>query len=151
MSRVQDKICFIRDLVISNDFAKLKFHKMTMLNLKEEIHRHVAKKTNDYNYQLDFTSQDLRELAQDIKSLLKKWETKMCPEKNIKKIQKDVIENKIFLDPFYNEVIPIMIARTENIQPLTELLNLIEYHAVFLYFLEEASNDKFALEYTERL
>jgi hypothetical protein len=43
-----------------------------------------------------------------------------------------------------------MTARAGNIQALTEFLSLVEYHAVFLYMVEEASNDKFALEYTER-
>lgn len=120
------------------------------MKLKEEIHRHIAKKAKDYNYELDFTSQDLRELAQDIHSLFKKWDTALCPEKNIKKLLKNMKDNQIDINPFYEQAIPIMTARTENMQALTELLSLVEYHATFLYMVEEASNDKFALEYTER-
>lgn len=150
MTKLLDKICKVRDLVTSKDYGKLKFYNMEILKLKEEIHRHIAKKTKDYNYELDFTSQDLRELAQDIHSLFKKWDTALCPEKNIKKLLKDMKDNQININPFYEQAIPIMTARIENTQALTELLSLVEFHAVFLYMGEEASNDKFALEYTER-
>lgn len=58
---------------------------------------------------------------------------------------------------FYNmqilklkEEINRQITKKENSQALTELLNLVEFYAVFLYMVEEASNDKFALKYTER-
>lgn len=150
MSKLLDKICFIRDLVTSKEYGKLKFHKMKMCELKEEIHRQIKKKHEDPKYELDFAAQDLRELAQDIRSLLKRWGTLMCPEKNIKELLKNVKNNQIDMDPFFTKTIPIMIARTENIQALTELLSLLEYHAVYLYMLEEASNDSLALNYTER-
>ena len=150
MTKLIDQICKVRDLLTSKDYGKLKFYNMQILKLKEEIHRHIAKKAKDYNYELDFTSQDLRELAQDIHSLFKKWDIALCPEKNIKKLLKNMKDNQIDINPFYEQAISIMTARTENMQALTELLSLVEYHAVFLYMLEEASNDKFALEYTER-
>lgn len=150
MTKLLDKICKVRDLVTSKDYGKLKFYKMEILKLKEEIHRHIGKKAKDYSYELDFTSQDLRELAQDIHGLFKKWDTALCPEKNIKKLLKDMKNNQININPFYEQTIPMMTARMENIQALTELLNLVEYHAVFLYMVEEASNDTFALKYTER-
>ena len=44
-----------------------------------------------------------------------------------------------------------MTYRRDNIQILTELRSLLEYHSVFLYFLEEASGDELALKYTERV
>lgn len=150
MSKLLDKICFIRDLVTSKEYGKLKFHKMKMYEVKEEIHRQIKKKHEDPKYELDFTAQDLRELAQDIRSLLKRWETLMCPEKNIKELLKKVKNNQIDMDPFFTKTIPIMTARTEAIQPLTELLNMLEYHAVYLYMLEEACNDSLALNYTKR-
>ena len=150
MTKLLDKICKVRDLVTSKDYGKLKFYNMEILKLKEEIHRHIAKKAKDYNYELDFTSQDLRELAQDIHSLFKKWDTALCPEKNIKKLLKDMKDNQVNINPFYEQTIPIMTARKENTQALTELLILLEYHAELLYRVEEASDDKFALDYTER-
>lgn len=151
MTKLLDKICKVRDLVTSKDYSKLKFYNMEILKLKEEINRQITKKTNDYSYQLDITSQDLRELAQDIRSLLKKWETVMSPEKNIKKLLKEVdADDKIDMDNFYKRVIPIMTARVGSIQAITEFLNIAEFYATFLYMVEEASNDKFALEYTER-
>lgn len=150
MTKLLDKICKVRDLVTSKDYGKLKFYNMQMLQLTNEIHRQVAKKTRDYSYELDFTSQDLRELAQDIHSLLDKWETAMCPEKNIKKILKDVKDGQADLNPFFDTTIPVIKARGQSIKELTELLNMVEYHAVYLYMVEEASNDKFALDFTER-
>lgn len=75
----------------------------------------------------------------------------MSPEKNIKKLLKEVdADDKINMDNFYKRVIPIMTARTGSIQAITEFLNIVEFYATFLYMVEEASNDKFALEYTER-
>lgn len=150
MTKLLDKICKIRDLVTAKDYGKLRFYNMEILKLKEEIHRHIAKKTKDYKHELDFTNQDLRELAKDIHSLLKKWDTAMCPEKNIKKLLKTLENGQIDMNIYYEQTIPIMTARCQNIQALMELLSLIEYYGVYLYMLEEASNDKFALEYTER-
>ncbi len=150
MTKLLDKICKVRDLVTSKDYDKLKFYNVQISNLEEEIHRHIVKKAKDYNYKLDFTSQDLRELAQDIHSLFEKWDTAMCPEKNIKKILKDMKGGQVNLNPFFDATIPVIKARGQSIKELTGLLNMIEYHAVYLYMLEEASNDKFALEYTER-
>ena len=150
MTKLLDNICKVRDLDTSKDYGKLKFYNMEILKLKEEINRQITKKTNDYSYQLDITSQDLRELAQDIHSLFKKWDTALCPEKNIKKLLKNMKDNQIDINPFYEQAIPIMTARAGNIQALTEFLNIVEFYATFLYMVEEASNDKFALEYTER-
>lgn len=151
MSNLLDKICGIRDLVTSKDYGKLKFYNMKIGLLKEEIHRQMTKKAENYSHQLDFTSQDLREMAQDIRTLLKDWSNILNPEENIKAIYADSTEKTINLEPFFKRVIPAMTARTNSIQALTELLSIVEYHAVFLYFIELAAEDKFALEYTERI
>lgn len=151
MSNLLDKICALRDLIASKQYNKLKFHKMQILMLKEEIHRHIKKKLENYSHELDFTSQDLRELAQDIHNMFHDWEEFMNPEKHIKAIHTNIKDNKIDIEPFQNEVIPLMSARTESIQAFAELLSLIEYHATFLYFLELASKDEFAIKYTERV
>ncbi len=151
MSKLLDKICGIRDLVTSKDYSKLKFYNMKMGLLKEEIHRQMSKKAEDYSHQLDFTAQDLREMAQDIRNLLNDWSNILSPDENIKAIYADKEGEKVKLDPFFSRVIPVMTARTNSIQALTELLSLVEYMAVFLYFIEHAAEDEFALEYTERV
>lgn len=83
------------------------------------------------------------------------WEKTMNPEENTKWLYNNAntigTAKQIDMDKYLNKVIPIMQARWEVIQPLTELLNLIEHHAVYLYFLEMASNDEFTIKYTERL
>lgn len=151
MTNLLDNICALRNLIASKQYEKFKFHKMQILQLKEEIHRQVKKKLSNYSHELEFTSQDLRELAQDIHDMFHDWEEFMKPAKHIKAIYTDMQDNKIDIRPFQNEVIPLMMARTESIQAFAELLSLIEYHATFLYFLELASNDKFAINFTERL
>lgn len=151
MTKLLDKICFIRDLITQKQYTKLKFYKYHIQQLKEEIHRQLKKKSQDYSYELEFTSQDLRELAKDIRDMLKRWENVMNPERNIKEVHKKRDGNIININLFSEKVIPIMKTRTECIQPLMELLNLIEYHSVYLYYIEEASNDEFALTLTERV
>lgn len=151
MTKLLDKICFIRDLITQKQYEKLKFYKYHIQQLKEEIHRQLKKKSQDYSYELEFTSQDLRELAKDIRDMLKRWENIMNPEKNIKEVDKNRTGNQININLYSDKVIPIMKTRTECIQPLMELLSLIEYHSVYLYYVEEASNDEFALQFTERV
>ena len=55
------------------------------------------------------------------------------------------------MNKFMEKTLPIMAYRRDYIQPLTELRSLLEYHAVFLYYIEEISPDDFARTYTERL
>lgn len=151
MSNLLDQICAMRDLVTSKEYNKLKFYKMKILQLKEEIHRQVKKKAEDYSHELEFCAGDLRELAQEINEMLNDWQKIMFPDDNIKSIYENIKDNQIDLQSYQDTVIPIMKTRTEAMQALIELLNLIEYHAVYLYYLEIASNDEFALKYTERI
>ena len=151
MSNLIDKICKLRDILENKDYKKIVYCRKLIQDIFEEIHRNMARKAEDYSYELDFTSQDLRETAQAITDTFKRWDNIMCPEKNIKKLIKNVENGKLNLDIFTNETVPIMAFRRDNTQVLTELRSLLEYHAVFLYFLEEASQDKFALKYTKRL
>lgn len=151
MSNLLDKICALRDLIASKQYSKLKYHKMGILQLKEEIHRQMSKKSQDYKHELEFTSQDLRELAQDMRKMLNEWSEIMNPDENIKAIHADTKDGVININPFIDKVIPIMTTRTISMQALIELLNLVEYHAAFLYFIELAAEDKFAINYTERV
>ena len=146
-----DNICKLRDALSSKEYHKLVYLMPLFKAVFNEMHRHLVRKTKDYKYELDFTSQDLRELAQDIRSLLKRWENLTSPEKNIKALYKTVQGEKLNFNTFTEKMIPILTARRDNIQMLYELLNLCEYHAVFLYYLEIASEDEFALKCTERL
>ena len=150
MAKITDNICKLRDILETKDYSKLKYSYKLIKDIFCEVHRHMAKKSVDYKYELEFTSQDLRELAQDISTAFKRWDDKLCPEKNIKALLKTVVGGKLNFEEFTNNTIPFMEYRRDNIQLLTELRSLLEYHAVFLYFLEETSKDKIALECTER-
>ena len=151
MAKITDKICKLRDILENKNYKQLKYSQRLIADIFGEIHRNMARKSTDYSYQLEFTSQDLRELAQDISTTLKRWDDKLCPEKNIKALLKTVEGGKLSFKKFTNETTPYMAYRRDYIQILTELRSLLEYHSVFLYFLEEASNDELALKYTKRI
>lgn len=156
MSKIIDNICKLRDILEidvlkEHNYIKLNKQRKLFQSTFEDIHKHLSRKTKDYSYELDFTAQDLRELAASIRSVLKHWETLMSPEKNIKALKKLVDDGKLNLEVFTNSKIPILAARRDNVQMMYELLNLCEFHSVFLYYLEYASNDRFAIEHTERL
>lgn len=149
MSKLLDKICILRDIIADKKYDKLRFHTATMLSLKEDIHRQLKKKEVNPEHEIDFTSQDLRELAQELRQTLKYWDDIMCPDDNICKIK---VTNKIIdMTEFSNTTIPVMVARSDSIKSLIELLNIIEYYAVYLYYVEIATNDELVLKCTERL
>lgn len=152
MTQVIDRICKLRDAVTSKNDNKLVFYHGIVDKLADELKRHLQKKVDDYSYELDFTSQDLRELAQDIRSMFKRWDTTMNPEKNIKHIYKnDVTGEHLTLQPHFDKVLPVITARRDNTAKFTELLSLLEHFGVILYYFEIASEDEFAVNCTERL
>lgn len=157
MTKLLDNICKIRDILEFKQYDKLGYIRQLSQSIFDEVHRNMARKSNDYNHELEFTSQDLRETAKAISDTLKRWEEIMNPTKQIKKLSKNALllkeEKKkvINLNDYMVEVLPIMRYRRDYAPMLTELLSLLEYHSVFLYFIEEVSNDEFALKYTERI
>ena len=150
MTKTIDNICKLLDILEYKQYDKLGYVRQLSQAIFDSVHRNIKRKVNDYSYELDFTSQDLRQTAQAITDTFKRWDNLMCPEKNIKKLIKSVKDKKLDLAPFINQTLPIMTYRRDYVQTLTELRNLLEYHSVYLYFLEEASNDEFALKYSKR-
>lgn len=157
MARIIREICKIRDIMISGDDKLISnpryadasgLYERTALKLKDVI----KKKVNEPQYELDITSQDLRELAGDIKAVLKRWEETLDAETNTKwlltLIDKD---RKLNLQPYIDKALPTMIARVDSARYLIGLLNIAEYMAVFLYMLELNTGDEFAINMTERL
>lgn len=157
MSKIIDNICKLCDILEFKQTEKYGYMRQLAQSIFNEVHRHMGKKSTDYSYNLDFTSQDLRQLAKAIGDTIKRWDDIMNPEKQIKKLSKEMLTIKeekkqiIDMNKFTEKTIPVMAYRRDYIQILTELRSLLEYHSVFLYYLEEVSNDEFALKYTERL
>lgn len=157
MTKLLDRICELRDILEQKKYNELGRARMLCDSLFKELHLHMTRKSKDYSYELDFTSQDLRETAKAISDTLKRWEEIMNPTKQIKKLAKDALlikeENKkvINLNNYMTEVLPIMRYRRNYAPMLTELLSILEYHAVFLYYIEDVSNDNFAINFTERV
>ena len=86
MSKIIDNICKLRDILEYKDYKKLGYIRQLCQSIFDEVHRNMARKASDYSYNLDFTSQDLRETAQAISDTFKRWDNIMCPEKQIKKL-----------------------------------------------------------------
>ena len=152
MTQVLDNICKCRD-ILAGDAEKLpRYVKDGALFDKtvNEIHRHISRKSSDYSYELDFTYQDLVEFAEDIHRVIDRWDTHMCPKKNIKALLKTVKDKKLDLKPFCDTRVKTISLRKECMEGLIKALSVLEYHSVFLYFIEEASRDEFALNFTER-
>ena len=156
MSNLLDNICKIRDILELKQYEKLGYIRQISQKIFDEVHRHMKRKSENYSYQLEFTSQDLRETAKAITDTFKRWDNIMNPEKQIKKLAKNALiikeEKKkvINLNNYMDEVLPIMRYRRDYTQVLTELRSLLEYHAVFLYYIEDVSNDEFSIKCTER-
>jgi hypothetical protein len=149
MSKIIDNICKIRDILEYKQYNKLGYIRQLSQSIFDEVHRNIKRKASDYSYELEFTSQDLRETAQAISDTFKRWDNIMNTEKQTKKLAKNADGDRIDMNPFFEEVIPIMQYRRDYTQVLTELRSLLEYHAVFLYYIEEASEDEM-LKYIKR-
>jgi hypothetical protein len=157
MARIIKDICKIRDIMISGDDKLISspwntepsgLYERTSWKLRDVI----KKKVNEPDYELDITSQDLRELAKDIKAVLKRWEDTLDAETNIKWMLTQIDEKRnLNLQPYIDKALPTMIARVDSARFLLGLLNIVEYMAVYLYMLEINCQDKFALKFTERL
>lgn len=157
MSKIQDNICKLCDILDKKDYDKLGYTRQLSQAIFDELHKYMTRKSKDNKYELDFTSQDLRIAAKSISDAFKRWDDIMNPEKQIKRLSKEMLVIKeekkkvIDMNKYMERVLPIMRYRRDYAQGLNELRSLLEYHAVFLYYLEEVSNDEFALKYTERL
>lgn len=152
MTKLLDKICKCRDILTKcpDKLRGYTGHGALFDSTIDDIHNQLRRKATDYSRELDFNSQDLMEFAQDIQSVLKKWETSLCPKKNIKKLIASVVDKKLNLDPFTNEKTEVMALRRDTIECLTRTLSVLEFHSVYLYFLESASGDKWTVEHTNR-
>ncbi len=147
MPKLLDKICFIRNLLEQKQDNKIMYNHGIINTLIEDLNRQSQKKAQDYNHEIDFTAQDLRELAEDIRNTFKRWEYQTNPEKLIKKFkgQTDIDLSSVneTLDKFLNY-------RITNVLPLTRLLCVCEGVAAILYFMELDADDETA-KLTERL
>lgn len=148
MTRLLDNISKLRDILEYKQDSKLVYSHKIINSLTEELTRQAVKKARDYSYEIEFTSQDLRELAKDIRDTFKRWEYQTNPERLIKKfrgVEKvDLTEVNANLDKYLHY-------RSENIVPLTRLLGICEGYGIILYFMELDAGDEFAIKYTERL
>lgn len=149
MTRILDNISKLRDILEHKEDKKIVYSHKLIGDLVEELTRQCVKKARDYSYELEFTSQDLRELAEDIRSTFKRWEYHTNPERLIKKYGKG--KTQVDLSEMNNNLNIYLTYRMQNAIPLLKLLGICEGHGAILYFMELDSEDDFAIRYTERL
>lgn len=148
MSNLIDKICKARDIISSGDSKKIIYYHMKFKQLAEEISRQLAKKVEgSKNYELDFTYQDLQELAEDIKRLIKRWDYATDIKRNILRIKK---QKEFNVSKDLEDFAKVIDIESHNIQSLVSLKLVSEHLAIILYFMEECYEDDFALQYTKR-
>lgn len=152
MTRTLDMLCKCRDAIIQYPERLPTYTSKGNLFDKtiDMIHRQICKKSEDKTRTLDFTAQDLIEFSEDIQALLKRWETNLNPKKNIKALLKTVKDGKLSMHDFCDRTTKIMALRRDSIEGLTRTLSVLEYHSVYLYFIEETQLDEFALKFTQR-
>ena len=148
MTNLIDNICKLRDILENKQDNKIIFNHKIINSLIEELTRQATKKAKDYSYEIEFTSQDLRELAKDIRDTLKRWSDAVIPEKLIKKYGKgkteiDLKEMNDIMNNYFNLIV-------NNVLPLTRLLCICEGHGAILYFMELDADDETA-KLTERV
>lgn len=148
MTNLIDNICKLRDILENKQDSKIIFNHKIINSLIEELTRQATKKAKDYSYEIEFTSQDLRELAKDIRDTLKRWSDAVIPEKLIKKYGKgkteiDLKEMNDTMNNYFNLIV-------NNVLPLTRLLCICEGHGAILYFMELDADDETA-KLTERV
>lgn len=147
MSKLLDKICIIRDLLEQKQDDKIVFNHGIINSLIDELTRQSIKKANDYSHIIEFTAQDLRELAEDIRNTFKRWEYQTNPERIIKKFKG---KSEIDLGEVNKTMNIYLNLRIQNAIPLMRLQGICEGFAVILYFMELDAEDETA-KYTERL
>lgn len=147
MTKLLDKICFVRDLLEQKQDEKLKFNHTVINTLIDDLTRQAVKKSKDYNHEIEFTAQDLRELAEDIRNTFKRWEYQTNPERIIKKFKN---QTEVDLSNVNDTLEKYLNLRTTNVLPLTRLLGICEGFGIILYFMELDADDKTA-KLTERL
>lgn len=147
MAKLLDKICYLRDLLENKQDDKLVFNHGIINSLIDEITRQAVKKAKDYKHEIEFTSQDLRELAEDIRNTFKRWDYQVNPERVIKKFKG---QTNIDLSEVNDNLNKYLSYRIQNALPLLRLQGLCEGQSIVLYFMELDADDETA-KLTERL
>ena len=132
MTKTLDNICKIRDLITVGDYKKilsgLGLFKLTYSLVNRNIERFIK---ND-NYQLDFTSDDLLEMAAECKVFL----SNLNHQINAKKM----VDNILKLDSITDITVRNFTCKYADIftmvAHLTEFHNIIAYSASLLKVLE---------------
>lgn len=141
-SKIINRICTIRDLIVDGDYGNLYKHQMFIEETIQICMRYVKKYIDTRDRLPDFSHLDLLETAEDARIVL----NKLAQEINGNKIIKQLIKNEV-----NNEVIVKFSAemgekfRVRAI--LTELHSFFTYLGVYLKFLEDQNRQETDIGY----
>ena len=144
MAQVISDLCKVRDILASDNDKKIAINHIKYQMLADKIRVNINKKTMDKNFDIDITAQDLRELSEDIKKVLARWETFMNGNNQTAWF---LNQGKVNVTEYQKTIIPYLRARFI----LVALDNLCIFTSTMLYLIEVADEDEFALKHTERV
>ena len=134
MTKLLDKICATRDLLITKDISKIRAKLIPTHRLTDEIKRQVKKFGSDVeHYKLDFTSDDLFEMAEEVKAVITVCERYINPKTRLKKFQEHkTIDDKIFLEYTNTNADHIAVRAV-----MTEMHSLLCFFGIYINLLEK--------------
>lgn len=149
MAQVISDLCKVRDILASGEDKKIAISHIKYQQLADKIRIAINKKTVDKKYEMDITAQDLRELSEDIKKVLTRWETFLDGKNQTSWFlnRTDNNDGKANVKCYIDTITPYLRARYN----LVALDSLCIFTSTMLYLIEVADGDEFAIKHTERI
>lgn len=122
-----------RDLLSKKEFKSILKNIYLFKTVYPEIMRHVDKYIQNNKHELDFTYNDIQELADEILNYIKNYQSKFT----FKRFKEEILKNKIINDKvlieFQKEKCDYMYVDRE----LREAYKILSYLALSVYLIEE--------------
>lgn len=134
MSKLLDRICKIRDLMTAEDISKLPYHIGLIRETQDGLLR-LTKKFIVHEVELDFSHEDLLEMADEVKLVLQK----LADEINGAGFISELLTHKVIDDDLF-EKFTVQVSDKFSVRAvLTEFHSVITYLAVYVKFIEDAN------------
>lgn len=122
-----------RDLLATKEFKNILKNIHLFKTVYQEIMRNVDKYIQNNKHELDFTYNDIQELADEILNYIKNYQSKFT----FKRFKEEILKNKIINDKvlieFQKEKCDYMYVDRE----LREVYKILSYLALSVYLIEE--------------
>jgi len=134
VTNLLDNICLCRDMIERGNMNELTVKIYIFDIVANEVKRQVNKYIDDKNHELDFTTQDLYELSDEIHHFLKKLEPEFDYDSIMKRISTYVIVNDSVIEKETNRLADYMYVDRK----LRECYKLLSYLAMILQLWTES-------------